>query len=70
MTTMCGRAFGFWKIKPAVAVVILLAVAATLGSVPAAAGTPAVPLKTQAITPMEAVGNSPPWPFDHEEIYE
>jgi hypothetical protein len=51
MTTMCGRAFGFWKIKPAVAVVILLAVAATLGSVPAAAGTPVVPLKTQAITP-------------------
>ena len=51
MTTMCGRAVGFWKIKPAIAVVILLAVAATLGSVPAVAGTPAVPVKTQPITP-------------------
>jgi hypothetical protein len=42
MMTMCGRAFGFGKINHAVAVVISLAVAATLGSVTAAAGTPAL----------------------------
>jgi hypothetical protein len=38
MTTLRGRALGFGKIKHAVAVVISLAVAATLGSVTAAAG--------------------------------
>jgi hypothetical protein len=51
MTTMCGRAFGFGKIKHAVAVVISLAVAATLGSVTAAAGTPALPLKPLDLRP-------------------
>jgi hypothetical protein len=51
MRTMSGRAFGFWKIKHAVAVVILLAGAATLGSVTAAAGTPALPLKPLDLRP-------------------
>jgi len=51
MTTMCGRAFGFGKIKHAVAVVTSLAVAATLGSVTAAAGTPALPPKPLDLRP-------------------
>jgi hypothetical protein len=51
MTTMYGRAFGFGKTKHAVAVVISLAVAATLGSVTAAAGTPALPLKPLDLRP-------------------
>ena len=51
MTTLCGRAFGFWKLKHAVAVVISLALAATLGSVTAAAGTPALPLKPLDLRP-------------------
>jgi hypothetical protein len=51
MTTMRGRAFGFGKIKHAVAVVISLAVAATLGSVTAAAATPAVPLQPLDLRP-------------------
>jgi len=51
MTTLCGRAFGFGKIKHAVVVVISLALAATLGSVTAAAGTPALPLKPLDLCP-------------------
>ena len=51
MTTMCGRAFGFGKIKHAVAVLISLALAATLGSVTAAAGTPALPPKPLDLRP-------------------
>jgi hypothetical protein len=51
MTTLCGRAFGFGKIKHAVVVVISLALAATLGSVTAAAGTPALPLKPLDLRP-------------------
>ena len=51
MTTMYGRGFGFGKTKHAVAVVISLAVAATLGSVTAAAGTPALPLKPLDLRP-------------------
>jgi hypothetical protein len=51
MTTMCGRVFGFGKIKHAVAVVISLAVAATLGSVTAAAATPAPPLNPLDLRP-------------------
>ena len=52
MTTMCGHAFGSGKIKHAIAVVIALAVTATLGSVTAAAGTPAPPLN-----PLDLVTN-------------
>ena len=51
MTTLCGRAFGFGKIKHAVAVLISLALAATLGSVTAAAGTPALPLQPLDLRP-------------------
>jgi hypothetical protein len=51
MTAMCDRAFGFTKIMHAVPVVISLAVAATLGSVTAAAGTPAPPLKSLDLHP-------------------
>ena len=51
MTTMRGRALGFGKIKHAAVVVISLAVAATLGSVTAAAGTPALPLKPLDLRP-------------------
>ncbi len=51
MTKMCGRTFSFRQIKHVVAVVILLAVAATLGSVPASAGTPALPLKSLDLRP-------------------
>jgi hypothetical protein len=51
MTTMFGRAFSFRQIKHVVAVVILLAAAATLGSFPAAAGTPALPLKPLDLRP-------------------
>jgi hypothetical protein len=51
MTTMRGRAFGFGKTKHAVAVAISLAVAATLGSVTAAAGTPALPMQPLDLRP-------------------
>jgi hypothetical protein len=51
MRTKRGRAFGFGKIKHAVAVVISLTVAATLGSVTAAAATPALPLKPLDLRP-------------------
>jgi hypothetical protein len=79
MTTMCGRAFGFGKIKHAVAVVILLAVAATLGSFPAAAGTPAQPLKPLDLRPpslqsilltdsSQAIASQAITPFDAEDV--
>lgn len=49
---MCGHAFGFGKIKHAVAAVILLAAAAAiLGNVPAAAGTPAPPMQPLDLRP-------------------
>ena len=51
MTAMFGRALRFGKIKHAVAAVMSLAVAATLGSVTAAAGTPALPLKPLDLRP-------------------
>ena len=77
MTTMCGRAFGFGKINHAVAVVISLAVAATLGSVTAAAGTPALqpldlrPPSLQSILltdSSQAIASQAITPIDAEDV--
>jgi len=80
MTTMCGRAFGFGKIKHTVAVVTSWAVAATLGSVTAAAGTPALPLKPLDLRPpslqsilltdsSQAVASQASTPIDAEDAF-
>jgi hypothetical protein len=79
MTTMCGRAFGSGKIKHAIAVVISLAVAATLGSVTAAAGTPAPPLNPLDLRPpslqsilltgsSQAIASQAITPIDPEDV--
>jgi hypothetical protein len=46
-----GRTFGFRRIKYTIAVVSLLATAAALGTLPAAAETPATPLKPLDLRP-------------------
>jgi hypothetical protein len=71
---MCGRAFSFWKIKHAVAVVTLLAAAAILGNVPAAAGTPAPPMQPLDLRPpsprsslLQATASQAITPIDAED---
>jgi hypothetical protein len=76
---MCDRAFGSGKINRAIAVVISLAVAATLGSVTAAAGTPAPPLKPLDLRPpslqsilltdsSQAIASQAITPIDPEDV--